>query len=197
MNYLRIEVGRFSYQGSKETQIEIEDLSLNQGETLVVCGNSGSGKSTLTNLLNGISPEYIEGQVQGKFELAHLQAGKNGLDDYVGIVGSVFQNPRTQHFTLNTTDEVVLPCENIGLDQASIQKRLDWVVDLMGIDNLLDRPIFDLSGGEKQLIALASTLILHPQVLILDEVSSNLDQAAIDRIKGIVGTLQCLSLIHI
>ncbi len=190
MTYLRIEAGRFSYLGSKETQIAIEDLSLNQGQTLVVCGNSGSGKSTLTKLLNGISPEYIEGQVQGKFELAHLQAGKNGLDDYVGIVGSVFQNPRTQHFTLNTTDEVVLPCENIGLDQASIQKRLDWVVDLMGIDNLLDRPIFDLSGGEKQLIALASTLILHPQVLILDEVSSNLDQAAIDRIKGIVGTLQ-------
>lgn len=190
MAYLTIDQGQFSYEGSKALYINIEKFQLEQGQALVVCGNSGSGKSTLTQLLNGISPEYIEGDVEGQFEIAGLVAGQNGLNDYVEKVGSVFQNPRTQHFTLNTTDEIVLPCENMGMDRAAIQERLDKVVAITGIQHLLDRPIFDLSGGEKQLIALASTLMLNPQVLILDEVSSNLDHHSIQLIKDIIKGLK-------
>lgn len=190
MSYVTIENGSFTYQGMKEPQLIIDNLQLNQGEALVVCGNSGSGKSTLTQLLNGISPEYIEGKVDGLFQIDTLQAGREGLDDYPKIVGSVFQNPRTQHFTLNTTDELVFPCENLGMSREAIQARLQEIVELCEIEHLLGRHLFNLSGGEKQLIALASTLMLKPQVLILDEVSSNLDQHTIQVIKSIISKLK-------
>lgn len=190
MSLIKIQNGIFSYQDQSEYQIDIDHLEVNQGEAVVLCGNSGGGKSTLTYLLNGISPEYIEGRVTGTFQVDKLIAGMNDLDDYVGVVGSVFQNPRTQHFTLNTSDEIVFPCENLGLAKEEIERRAKWVVQLCGIEHLLDRHIFDLSGGEKQLIALASTLMLKPTVLILDEVTSNLDQETIGRVKAILKELK-------
>lgn len=190
MTYLNIEAGQFTYQGMKTPQIDIEDFHLDQGQALVVCGSSGSGKSTLTQLFNGISPEYIEGEVQGLFQIDHLKAGVDPLDAYPQVVASVFQNPRSQHFTLNSTDELAFPCENQGLSRQAIQERLDKVVDLCQIHDLLDRDIFDLSGGQKQLLALASTLMLDPKVLILDEVSSNLDQGTINHLKDIIRKLK-------
>ena len=190
MRLINIQNGTFSYPNQSEHQIDIEQLEINRGEAVVLCGNSGGGKSTLTHLLNGISPEYIEGKITGTFQVDQLIAGMNGLNDYVGIVGSVFQNPRTQHFTLNTTDEIVFPCENMGLAKEEIESRARWVIQLCGIEHLLDRHIFDLSGGEKQLIALASTLMLKPTVLILDEVTSNLDQETIGRVQAILKELK-------
>lgn len=190
MSLITIQDGKFSYLEQSNNQLNIDSLNINQGEAVVICGNSGSGKSTLTHLLNGISPEYIEGEVTGVFQVDELLAGNHDLNDYVGVVGSVFQNPRTQHFTLNTTDEIVFPCENMGFSKEEMEIRLQRVTELCGIEHLLNRHIFDLSGGEKQLIALASTLILEPSILILDEVTSNLDQETIELVQGILKELK-------
>lgn len=190
MTYLSIDNGQFTYKGMSKPQIQINDFQLDQGKVFVICGASGSGKSTLAHLFNGLSPEYIEGEVQGRFQIDNLIAGRDGLDAYPQVVASVFQNPRTQHFTLNSTDELVFPCENMGMSREAIEKRLAYVVDLCQIDDIIDQDIFNLSGGQKQLLALASSLMLNPKVLILDEVSSNLDQKTILRLKLIIQKLK-------
>lgn len=190
MTYLSIQNGRFTYRGMDRAQIQINDFQLIKGKVLVVCGASGSGKSTLAHLFNGLSPEYIEGQVHGRFQIDKLIAGQDGLDAYPQVVASVFQNPRTQHFTLNSTDELAFPCENKGMAREDIQKLLDYVVELCQIEDILDQDIFNLSGGQKQLLALATSLMLNPKVLILDEVSSNLDQKTIIRLKKIIQKLK-------
>ena len=162
------------------------DLKVTPGECVLICGESGSGKTTFSRLLNGISPDQIEGELSGYVETEGLVAGEANIEDYVPVVGSVFQNPKTQHFTVNTTYELAFPPENMGMKTEKIENRMNEVVDDLNIKDLLDRNIFRLSGGEKQQIAMASANMLKPDVLVLDEVTSNLDQKAIERMRQMI-----------
>ena len=159
------------------------NLTVHPGECVLICGKSGSGKTTFSRLLNGLAPNYIEGELTGEVKTYNLSAGKTSIKDYVQVVGSVFQNPKTQHFTANTSSELALPLENIGMAPEKISKKVTETAQKFHIEHLLDRDIFSLSGGEKQQIAMASATVLDPQVLVLDEVSSNLDQEAISRLQ--------------
>ena len=98
------------------------------------------------------------------------------------MVGSVFQDPRSQFFTTNTTDEIALGMENIPLERAVMQERVKAVCAQMNIDRLLDRRIFPLSSGEKQLVAIASICAMEPKVIVMDEPSANLDSDAMTRL---------------
>lgn len=161
-------------------------LKVTPGECILICGKSGSGKTTFSRLLNGISPNYIEGDLTGHVETYGLVTGEADIKDYVPVVGSVFQNPKTQHFTANTTYELAFPLENIGKPSNQIFKRIDETMEELDITHLLNRDIFKLSGGEKQLIAMATANMLNPKVLVLDEVTSNLDQHAVEQMKKII-----------
>ncbi|MDN6345336.1 MAG: ATP-binding cassette domain-containing protein, partial [Tetragenococcus koreensis] len=162
------------------------DLKVTPGECVLICGKSGSGKTTFSRLLNGISPNYIEGELTGHVETYGLIAGEAAIEEYVPVVGSVFQNPKTQHFTENTTYELAFPLENVGEPSEQIAKRIDETAKELDIEYLLDRDIFKLSGGEKQQIAMGAANILQPKVLVLDEVTSNLDYHAVERMKAII-----------
>ena len=171
----------FSYgEGEPDYLQGLRDLSLNikDGECVLLCGESGCGKTTLTRLINGLIPHFYEGQFSGRVISAGKDTAQAGAAGLSQVVGSVFQNPRSQFFNLDTTSEIAFGCENTGLPPGEIRERVDKTVAALGIEGLVDRDIFALSGGEKQLVALASVYALGPDIFVLDEPSSNLDAGA-------------------
>lgn len=166
------------------------NLEVDAGECILIAGPSGSGKTTVSRLFNGIIPNLVEGKLSGDSQTFNLHAGHAPIEDYVSLVGSVFQNPKTQHFTVNTTNELAFPLENMGVKPQTIKRQIKAISENLEIDHLLDRSIFELSGGEKQQIAFASAMIHQPKLLILDEVTSNLDQEAVQRIRLLVQQLK-------
>lgn len=165
----------FSYNNSNNASLEDVDLNIGPGEVILLCGESGCGKTTLTRFLNGLIPNFFDGKRHGDVYLNEKLISEMPIYEIAEHVGSVFQNPKTQFFNVDTTSELVFGCENLAVEENEIKKRLDEVVEDFGLKDLLDKSIFKLSGGEKQKIACASVSAVHPEVLVLDEPSSNLD----------------------
>lgn len=162
----------FAYEGGGSTLKDVS-FEIQKGSIVFVAGNSGSGKSTLLNIINGLIPEIIEGNLQGDLFIANKSNLK--IEDRSLIIGNVFQNPRSQFFTTNTTAELVFAMENFGISKEEMKSRLADTVKKFSIESLMNRNIFELSSGERQLLALASALVMNPDVIIFDEPSANLD----------------------
>ena len=166
----------FQYeQGSSKGKIENINLTIHDGEVVLICGESGCGKTTLTRLINGLIPHYYEGTLTGQTIVEGIDVKNVSLYALSGVVGSVFQNPKTQFFNVDTTSEIVFGCENLAMNTDEIKNRLNYVVNDFKLQHLLDKNIFKLSGGEKQKIAGASVSAVFPDIFVLDEPSSNLD----------------------
>ena len=181
----------YSYQESGEPKsLDSINLEVKDGECILLCGKSGCGKTTITRLLNGMIPNFYEGKLQGTV----MVDGKNLFDlpmyEISKRVGSVFQNPRTQFYTVNTTSEIAFGCENLGMEPQEIAERVKQTAKDLQIEYLLNRNIFNLSGGEKQIIAFASIYAMSPQIYVLDEPSSNLDIQAIEKMRKILSLLK-------
>lgn len=174
----------FHYGGEQGTGEGVDniDLTIGTGEVVVLCGPSGCGKTTLTRLINGLAPHFYPGELEGEVCVEGVCVSTAPLSETSRLVGSVFQNPKSQFFNVDTTGELVFGCENFGLERDEIRRRLDKTVEDMKLDALLGRNIFELSGGEKQQIACGSVYTARPQVYVLDEPSSNLDKKAITRL---------------
>lgn len=163
----------FSYD--KDKNLDNINMDIREGEVILLCGESGCGKTTLTRFLNGLIPNFFDGKREGNVYINNELISEMPIYEISKNVGSVFQNPKTQFFNVDTTSEVVFGCENLSMPLEDIQNRLNSVVEDFQISHLLDKSIFKLSGGEKQKIACASVSAVHPDILILDEPSSNLD----------------------
>ena len=172
-----ITIKNLSFQYSTEEDFVLRniDLSVHQGECILLCGKSGCGKSTFLKIINGIIPEFFQGKITGRVEVAGMNPFETEIYKISEKVGSVFQNPKTQFYTTNTTDEIAFALENYGVEREKIQKRLKEVQETMHISSLMDRNIFALSGGEKQKIAIAAVYALNPEIFVFDEPSSSLD----------------------
>ena len=162
------------------------NLKVKKGEVVLICGKSGCGKTTITRLLNGLIPHYYEGYLQGKVLIDGENISKLPLYETAKKVGSVFQNPRTQFFTVDSTSELAFACENQGLAEKDILNRIREVVTDFNIKHLLGKNLFKLSGGEKQKVACASVATAKPSVIILDEPSSNLDISATKDLRKLI-----------
>lgn len=178
---IKIDHISFSYGEENENIGGVRDIDLNieDGQFVVLCGESGCGKTTITRLINGLIPHYYEGQMAGEVWVNGEKVSEQPLYDTAAVVGSVFQNPRSQFFNVDTTSEITFGCENLGQPEKDIRERFAKTVRDFRLEKLMDRNIFHLSGGEKQKIACAGVSIMEPDVLVMDEPSSNLDAASI------------------
>lgn len=176
----------FRYKGTDEGGLHDLSLTIHDGEVVLLCGASGCGKTTVGRLINGLIPHYYKGELTGSVTVNGRDIAKTELYDLAGVVGTVFQNPRSQFFAIDTDGEITFGAENIGMPPEAIVSRKKAVANEMHIEKLLDRSIFELSGGEKQIIACASVSVLSPDIMVLDEPSSNLDNSAIMKLKTIL-----------
>ncbi|MCD2491953.1 energy-coupling factor ABC transporter ATP-binding protein [Lacrimispora sp. NSJ-141] len=178
---IRIDHVTFSYGEENESAGGVQDINLNieDGQFIVLCGESGCGKTTITRLINGLIPHYYEGKMNGEVWVNGAKISEQPLYDTAKTVGSVFQNPRSQFFNVDTTSEITFGCENLGQPKQGIRERLEKTVRNFRLEKLMGRNIFHLSGGEKQKIACAGVSIMEPDVLVMDEPSSNLDASSI------------------
>ncbi|MEM1668089.1 MAG: ABC transporter ATP-binding protein [Thermofilaceae archaeon] len=166
---------RAKYAVSSEWILKGVNLTVRRGEMLVLMGPSGCGKSTLLYVLAGLLPWVIPGQVEGTVVIEGRDVVKTGYRGLAGVVGIVYQNPEMQVVTRSVYEELAMTPENLGLPKEEIVQRVEWVVEALDLRRYLDKDPQSLSGGEKQLIAIASALTMKPRVLLLDEPTSMLD----------------------
>lgn len=174
MTVVKAENLSFKYRDSVEGISNI-NFSIKKGEVVLLTGNSGSGKSTLLKCLNGLIPAITEGELKGLLAIEGNDYSKIKMHQLNTHIGSVFQNPRSQFFTDNTTAELVFPMENYGFTKEEMDKRIGELCQEFGLKELMDRNIFSLSSGERQMLALASSMTLRQKLLLFDEPSANLD----------------------
>lgn len=174
----------FCYKDSKTDGIQDFNFRIQKGETVLITGDSGCGKSTFIKCVNGLIPEVIEGDFHGDLWVDGKQTLR--IDERNHIIGSVFQNPRSQFFTTNTTAEIVFPMENYGCSVEEMNRALDSITEEFRIDNLLNRDVFELSSGERQVLALAASRVLNPKLILFDEPSANLDYCNAMKLKKVI-----------
>ena len=163
------------------------NLKIHKGECILLAGESGSGKTTLTKLINGLIPHfYSNGQLGGGVFVQGVLVAETEMYKLAEKIGSVFQNPKSQFFYTDSSAEIAFGLENLGVPPEKIRQRIQATANELGIENLLGRNIFKLSGGEKQIIAFASAYAAEPDIYVLDEPSSNLDNTSVERLKELL-----------
>jgi energy-coupling factor transport system ATP-binding protein len=173
----RIKDYRFTYPNSVASIAWKGEIAINQNDRILLSGNSGAGKSTLLYALKGFFPETIFGKTEGvilfRNEPIELLSPKKKLE-----IGLLFQNPETQIIHKKVRNELAFGLENLELPAKEIENSLQSIAEKFHIEDLLERNIATLSGGEKQKIALLSILLMNPQVLLLDEPTAFLDEVS-------------------
>lgn len=180
----------FSYQGQTDGKLCNINLKIKTGECVLLCGKSGCGKTTITRLVNGLIPNFFTGELSGSASIDKMDILQTPMYEIAAHVGSVFQNPRTQFFNVDTDSEIAFGMENEALPVTELHKRLDETTEILKMKHLRGRNIFELSGGEKQKIAFASVYAMNPDIYLLDEPSSNLDMEAIRELKELLKLLK-------
>ena len=168
-------------EDTKETD-DLHDINLtvNDGECVLLCGKSGCGKSTLTRLVNGLAPHFYPGKLTGEVLLDGRDISKMPMYETASFVGSVFQNPRTQFFNVDTDSEIAFGVENATLEQvieaAKVANAHDFIMATPeGYNTNVGDRGGKLSGGQRQRISIARAILKNPDILILDEATSALD----------------------
>ena len=189
-----IEINNLSFKYKSQSNHSLKDINIKikKGECILLCGRSGCGKSTLLKLINGIIPEFYDGEISGSVMVNGMNTFTTPIYELSKNVGSVFQNPKTQFYTTNTTDEIAFGLENFGIKREVINKRLIEVEKELKLEHLMNRNIFELSGGEKQKIAIASIYALNPEIYVLDEPSSSLDIKTMNELSHIITKLKSI-----
>lgn len=180
---IELENVSFSYTRQERDGLHGINLKIADGECVLFCGRSGCGKTTVTRLVNGLIPQFYQGELHGRVLVYDQEASSLPMYRIAAKVGSVFQNPRTQFFNVDTDSEIAFGIENEALPPRELATRVEQATEDLHIQKLRGRNIFELPSGEKQKIAFASVYAMNPKIYLLDEPSSNLDMTSIQELK--------------
>ena len=180
----------YTYEGRERPSLFDCFFTVEPGELILLTGESGCGKTTIIKLINGLLQHSRDGTLEGMVTVDGREVSKVPLWELSQTVGSVFQNPKSQFFNLDTTSEVLFGLESRGASHQEMEQALSSAARVCGVRPLLERNIFALSGGEKQRIACASAWAMGPEVFVLDEPSSNLDGEGIRQLRDILRRLK-------
>ncbi len=182
----------FEFQYAEEKQPTLQKVggSIPAGRCVVLCGGSGCGKSTLLRCINGLIPQFYEGELRGFCRLNGQDTAGMSIGEIGELAASVFQDPRSQFFTVNSSNEVAFGLENHGLPQDEIRRRVDEAFRIFHLERLKDRNVYALSSGERQLISILSAWAMDTDIFLFDEPTANLDFAATQQLKEILLALK-------
>jgi len=175
LNLIKFEDFSFKYDQAQDFVLKDIDLNIDSGKFILLCGVTGSGKTSLVRAMNGLIPQFYNGEIKGNVYVK----GKNTKTVPTSIlsrdVGLVFQNPENQLIAMNVEREIAFGPENIGVPWEEIDSRIKESIKITDIEHLRKKAPFELSGGEQQRVAIASILALQPEIIIFDEPTSLLD----------------------
>ena len=182
----------FKYELQEEKTIKNLDLYVKQGEFVGIIGKNGSGKTTLCNIIRGIIPDFVQGEITGSISIDNKNIDHIERGEMAELVGFVFQNPFSQISGIKKTvfEEIAYGLENLGVPREEIKQRVTDVIKLLKIEDLQDKNPNELSGGQSQRVAIASIIVMNPKLLIFDEPTSQLDPLGTEEIFDILKLLK-------
>ena len=191
MGYFKIENVSYKYPLEEKQALKNINIEIKKGEFWSVIGKNGSGKTTFCNMLRRFVPDFYKGELTGKITLEDKELKDYSQKELVQKIGFVFQNPFTQISGVKDTvfEEIAYGLENLGLDKEEIISRVEKILKLLEIEKLRDRNPYDLSGGQKQRVALASIIAMDPDILVIDEPTSQLDPKGTEGIFKIINLM--------
>ena len=192
MCYFKLENVSYKYPLEDREILKNINLDIKKGEFWAVIGKNGSGKTTLCNVLRRFVPDFYKGELTGKIILENKELKDYSAKEIVQKVGFVFQNPFTQISGVKETvfEEIAFGLENLALDAEYIRKRVDETLKLLHIEELRDKNPYELSGGQGQKVALASIIAMDPEIMVIDEPTSQLDPKGTEEIFEIINILK-------
>ena len=191
MGYFKIENVNYKYPLEEKQALKNINIEIKKGEFWAVIGKNGSGKTTFCNMLRRFVPDFYKGELTGKIMLEDKELKDYSQKELVQKIGFVFQNPFTQISGVKDTvfEEIAYGLENLGLDKEEIISKVEKILKLLEIEKLRDRNPYDLSGGQKQRVALASIIAMDPDILVIDEPTSQLDPKGTEDIFKIINLM--------
>ncbi|MEV5156813.1 ATP-binding cassette domain-containing protein [Streptomyces sp. NPDC053728] len=186
---IRFEQVSVRYEGAGHPTLSGVDLTVPEGELVLVVGPSGVGKSTLLGAVSGLVPHFTGGTLTGRVTVGGRDTRTHKPRELADLVGTVGQDPLAHFVTDTVEDELAYGMESLGLAPDVMRRRVEETLDLLGLAELRDRPIATLSGGQRQRVAIGSVLTPHPRVLVLDEPTSALDPAAAEDVLAVLQRL--------
>ena len=191
MGYFKIENVNYKYPLENKQVLKNINIEIKKGEFWAIIGKNGSGKTTFCNMLRRFVPDFYKGELTGTITLEDKELKDYSQKELVQKIGFVFQNPFTQISGVKDTvfDEIAYGLENLGLYKEEIISRVEKILKLLEIEKLRDRNPYDLSGGQKQRVALASIIAMDPDILVIDEPTSQLDPKGTEDIFKIINLM--------
>ena len=192
MCYFKLKDVSYKYPLEDREILKNINLDIKKGEFWAVIGKNGSGKTTLCNVLRRFIPDFYKGELKGKITLEGKELKDYSAKEIVQKVGFVFQNPFTQISGVKETvfEEIAFGLENLALDAEYIRKRVEETLKLLRIEELRDKNPYELSGGQGQKVALASIIAMDPEIMVIDEPTSQLDPKGTEEIFEIIDILK-------
>ena len=189
MSVIKVENLTVQYAGEETNALDGVSLEVQKGEFVALLGAHGAGKTTLCLSLNGIVPNMISADMYGSIEVLGEVPPKIPVRQLATKVGSIFDNPEFQMSQLTVFEEVALGLQNLGVEKSTIEKNIKESLKLVGLEGFEERSPFEISGGQQQRLAMASALAMKPEILILDEPTSNLDPIGKEEVFSVTRSL--------